>query len=187
MWFLLLCSVVWGGELRVTARVPAELRIDGLPVLQAFQPLDATVEVPPGPHRAEVLTHGAPQPLDFSVVEGVPTLLVIGRIGLSAEVLYDRVAPAAVPQVQVSIRHQGDEGVMVLLDGERLAVSGGRQLSLVRPAGTHNLEIRSADGTLIWARGELMLEGAEAVVLQVSAGKVPEVAGGSSRFWSTGR
>ena len=71
----------------------------------------------------------------------------------------------------------GGEPVSVWFGEERWLIASGSVHHAPVPQGEHTLSIRNADSTIVWARGGLLIQGAGAVVMQVGAGRAPEVSG----------
>ena len=164
--------------------------IDGESYAQLFQPGQLTLEVPIGERALKVFINGTPTEQNVTVSDGEPTKVLVGRTGLSvttpdatAETASTDEEPAG--PVELQVRVVGDEGVRMVVDGRRHQFTLGEQHSLDLSPGRHSVAIQNAEGTVIWARGVLHLEGPDPVVMLVSAGRMPEVAG-QGRFTSGG-
>ena len=169
--------VVVTGELRVDAKVPAEILLDGLPLGQLFVGGELRIPVAAGKHQVAVVRGGRPEELGVEVFPRDPVLLVVGRTGTSVGVpeLEPRVEVATGP-ASLEVRVAGSGSMQVRIDGARHELGPGAVMSMQIPVGKHPMSVRSADGTVIWATGDLDIKG-PAAVLQLSEGVMPELTG----------
>lgn len=169
------------GTLDIDARLPAEVLLDGRPIAELYQASRLLVEVPSGEHVLKVYTNGNPEEIDIEVPEDDSLMVLVGRTGLSIDA---RVAEGLreVPDapVAVQVRMSDSIGAKLIVDRDRYAIGPNAQLDLQLPAGAHRLSVRSDDGTVVWASGTLNVHGPDAVVVQVSEGRLPEVSGKGS-------
>ena len=171
------------GRLVVEARVPAELLVDGHKIVQTFTSGTWSFNIKPGKRNLRVYTNGEPEDLVVEIMPTGESLLIIGRTGITTG---QPSAPAhdADAVAQVSFRAAGSIASQIRLGAERFTLQPDAVHPLELPAGPHDISVRSADGTAIWATGVLTLDGG-AVVIQVAEGRLPEVTG-DGRFTARG-
>lgn len=186
MFTLLLLPFSLAGELVIDAKVPVEVRVGGQAVAQLFVPALARVPVPTGPTEVEVYRNGSPTvlPIDFPEVGEV--WVIAGRTGLTTEVRAIPKPDANAP-VTVEFRVAGAEGVMLQIEGKRHVIRDAAPLMLELGAGRHAMQVRSVDGTVIWATGHLDLTGESPVRVQLTDGRLPETSGPGVHWSSGGR
>lgn len=162
------------GWLKVDARVPTELYVDGHLVAELVYPAELRLSVPAGQRALRAWVHGSARNLSVDVpVEGEANVLV-GRTGVTAG------SPtAAAPQVtgpaEVQVRVVGDDAVQVRIGHERWQVGPGEVVRLTLAQGAHDLSVRNLAGTVIWATGLLDVGGP--MVLHIAEGRAIEVSG----------
>jgi len=171
------------GRLVIESRVPTEVLVDGHKMMQLFTSGTSMFDVRPGKRRVRVYTNGNPQDLVVEIMPTGETILIVGRTGITtgqrtaAENPTDAVA-------KISFRAAGDIASQIRLGKERFTVQPDTIYPLELAAGRHDISVRSADGTAIWASGVLTLDGGK-VVVQVAEGRLPEVTG-DGRFTARG-
>ncbi len=179
----LLSAIAFGGELLVQASVPAEVHVDGQPVVQVFYPAEVRVKVRAGEVELTVFVDGNPARHQVEIPQTGAAVVVVGRTGITTG---RRPAPperADVDVIPVEVRSAARSRVMVVLDQERHWVDPGQVVQLELRPGRHGLSVRSGGGTEVWARGALDLRAEEGrVILQVAEGMLPEVAMGPAVF-----
>lgn len=183
----ILCSAPGhAGQLVVESRDPVEVFVDQLPVLRLYGPGSATVAVPAGEHTLGVYRGARPEVLvaEFPA-KGNVTLLV----GPSTLSLVDAVVAPAAGQdgaPLLELRVPPGPGAVVILAGERLTLVAGQPLTVTGlEAGTTSLEVRSVDGSMTWARGELALIAGDRLVMVLPEGRPLEVFG-RAKAWVPG-
>ncbi len=184
----LLCALApaQAGELAIETRVPVEVHVDQLPVARLYGPGTAIVPLPAGEHTLAVYRGGVPERLVARADEAGTVRLLVGPSTLSlldapAEATEATAIEAAPPSLQ--LRAPAGPGAIVLLGGERLTLVPGEPLTITGlEAGSTALEIRSVDGSVIWARGELELVDGDDLVLVVPEGRPLEVFGRASAW-----
>lgn len=176
MWLMFAAAAGLAGELVVEAHQPAQVHVGGQPVAELYTASVLHLQLVPGKYDVTVMVNGKPESLDVEIAAEGATTLVIGRSGITtgqapavAEAVFD--GPA-----KVEIRVSGGAGVMVHIGDTRHRVGAGEVLVVEVPQGDHKMQIRDPAGTIVWARGTLQIDGSELVV-QVSEGRMPEVAG----------
>ncbi len=180
---LLLAGLALGGELIVEANIPAEIHVDGQPLVQVFHPAEVKLAVAEGERELTVYTGGTPARYTVEILDDGATVVVVGRTGVTT----GRRAPPppredATP-LAVEVRNAAPERVMFVLAGQRHTISPGDVLQLELGPGDHALSVRNSRGTLVWARGTLHVQAAEGpVLIQVAEGVLPEVARGPASF-----
>ena len=155
------------GTLVLDARVPSEILVDGHVVAEVMVPGTLSLQVATGAHDLRVYNNG--NPIDFPIV--------IGRTGISTDGRTVSRTEDADLNVPLQVRVTGYQSVQLRLNLERYEVTPGDNLPLTVPAGNHRIQVRSGDGTAIWASGTLNLTGPDEVVLQLTEGRLPEVSG----------
>lgn len=167
------------GVLVFDSRVPTEILVDGTTVAKLFREGKLQVDVPAGVRSLRVYTNGTPQDLEVVVPASGTLDVLVGRTGLSVDPSATRSVPNEVPagDVAVQVRMTGPIGARLYLDDKRFEVGAGSQVDLALPTGDHPLSVRNENGTVVWASGTLKVEGPDAVVVQLSEGRLPEVSG----------
>jgi hypothetical protein len=166
------------GRLHVDVLLPAEILFDGVKLGQLWIPGKTTFELPTGPHLLRVYTQGNPQDLRITLAADMDLRVVVGRNGVTAEQLARTDDKAAI--VPVDFRVLGTRGASIRMNGTQHAIEPGGQLALELADGSHSLSVRSSDGTVIWATGQLTVHGGAPVVVQIAEGRMPEVSGAGS-------
>lgn len=169
------------GTLDIDSRLPAEILLDGRPIAELYQASRIQVDVPAGEHTLKVYTNGNPEEIDIEVAADDSLMVLIGRTGLSIDAKVAeglREVPDA--PVAVQVRMSDSIGAKIYVDRDRYMVGPNAQLDLQLPAGSHKVSVRSDDGTVVWATGTLSVDGPDAVVVQLSEGRMPEVSGQGS-------
>lgn len=164
--------------LHIDSKLAAEVLVDGVKLAQLYGPARLDLTVAPGDHLLRVYTHGQPHDLPLRLPEGEEVTVVVGRSGLSSAAVVGASAPVS-GVVPVEFRVVGGAPAMLRFSDARHTIANGDRLTLDLPVGSHDVSIRSGDGTVIWAVGRLTVGGGEMVV-QLAEGRVPEVSGGGS-------
>lgn len=176
-------DVVDMGQLVVESRVPTEILIDGHKVIELFTAARSIFDVRPGKRNIRVYTDGSPEDLIVEIMPTGETVMIIGRTGTTtgqrAEATRDPDAMA-----NVSFRSAGGISSQIRLDDDRFTLEPESVHPISLAAGRHQISVRSADGTAIWATGVLTIDGGK-VVIQVAEGRLPEVTG-DGRFTARG-
>ena len=169
------------GELVVQTTLAAEVLVDGLRVAQTYSAGTVTVkEIAPGERQVMVFRGGEPASLTLDMPEEGTVRLRIGESLLETDHPVAKVpgdADAAAPTVE--LRATAGQSFRVIVDDEDMgALSSDRPLSLGDlGAGSHSLQLRSADRTVIWTRGTLDLQAGDQIVLHAREGRMLEVFG----------
>lgn len=162
------------GTLVVDAAIPVEVAVDGRPVAQIFQASVVHIPVRIGSRKVTLLLNGAPTRLLVDVADEGESQIIVGKTGITTR----QAAPTdAADEAPVELRIVGDEGLRLTLDNQRYRLSPGDSQTLELTRGDHTVEIRSGDGLALYARGDLLVHGTGPVVVQLSAGRAPEVIG----------
>ncbi len=179
--FLLFGAAV-ASTLTVDAKLPTEVLLDGRKVAEVWEPARVMVDVPPGEHLVRIYRQGNPTDLRLTFSPGQTIDVVVGRTGITSNLPADDPDDAAPePPAEVTIELRAIDATQIRVGQERLVLGDGQDRSLGLPVGTHPVEFRNPAGTVIWARGDLVVEPGARVVVQVSSGRLPEVSG-SGRF-----
>lgn len=159
-------------------KLPASLFLNGQQIVQLYQTGKVEVRAAAGTHELTVVISGTPKSSELSVTADHTTPVLIGRHG---QVSPQPPIPAPEPDPHrasaLEIHVVGDEPVSVWFGEERWLVASGTVHHAVVPQGEHTLSIRNSDSTIVWARGGLLVHGSDGVVMQVGAGRAPEVSG----------
>lgn len=168
------------GLLQIDARLPAEVLVDGRPLAELYQAARIELEVPAGEHTLKVYTNGNPEEIEISVPAGGSLGVLVGRTGTSIDKNVADSLVAADAPVPIQLRMNDSIGARVTVNRERIHIEPHAQIELELPVGPHQISVRSKDGTVVWASGTLHVDGPDAVVVQLSEGRLPEVSGKGS-------
>ena len=172
---LLLTAAAHAGEVVIDARLPTAISIDGTMFAELYLGGELHFELPDGPQQLTIHVAGGAHPRDIIVSPSVAARILVGKTGI--DVLDGAAALPEFGSSQVAFRLQGDEGVVLVLDGVRHSVPVGTSPIIELPIGPHRLGVRSADSTVIWAEGTLDVDGGPATV-HLAYGQLPETSGG---------
>jgi len=182
---LLLLSAALAGELLVEAQVPADVFVEGNHVAQLFYPSSLRVEFAPGPIVLTVVVEGLPAKVDLEIPEVGTAVLVVGRTGITTG--QQPPEPVDAEPRDIEFRLGGPEHVLFSLAGERIQLGPGEVVTRRLEPGNHALSVRSSQGTIVWAQGQLVVDGTSPFVVQLSEGHLPEVVGRGGDFRSGAR
>ena len=185
MLLLLLGSLAFAETLLIDAKIPAALYIDGQAIVEFSYPGRAEFSVAAGEHKLVIMTNGNPTERLVKFTE-VPTRLVIGRTGISlgaAKVNPTKSEPTD-SVTAVELRSTSRLPLMVTIDNDQHLLAAGATTAIELTPGEHSLKVRNDSGTAIFATGTLNVHGGQPVILQLSEGRVPEVAGSGAVFVS---
>lgn len=169
------------GELVVQTTLAAEVVVDGLRVAQTYSAGTVTVtEIEPGERQVVVFRGGEPTALGLDMPEEGTVHLRIGETLLETDhpVSKSQSDPnAAAPTVE--LRTTAGQSFRVIVNDQDVgALSPDRPLSLAElGAGSHSLQLRSPDRTVIWTRGTLDLQAGDRLVIHAREGRMVEVFG----------
>ncbi len=187
MLIALLVLAASAADLTLEARVPTEVYVDGNVVAKLYQPGSLRVRVSEAPHELRVFVNGQAtrQLIDMTHTES--SVVIIGRTGISwpENILAVPVDPDVEIEGRVSFRSVADEDVVVTIGRDRRTISPGEETEWVVGPGTHTMSLRNGGGTVIWVRGELHIDGDDAIV-QLADGRMPEVLGQGGQFVADG-
>lgn len=177
---LLLALGASAAELWVDVRVPGRVLVNGEVVAILARPAELRVRLPAGTH--ELMGSFADRQISTTVElkEGQPSRVLLGRTG--ASVLHDATPEAGEGPAKLQMRVADGATLRVYLGDARHRV-GPMEAPLVElESGTHKVEVRSEDGTAVYARGRLVVPAGAEVILQIVEGGLPEVSGRGARF-----
>ncbi|MFT6146559.1 MAG: hypothetical protein ACJATT_002356 [Myxococcota bacterium] len=187
MLIALLALAASAADLTLEARVPTEIYVDGNVVAKLYQPGALRVRVSEAPHELRVFINGesTQQVVDMTHTES--SVVIIGRTGISwpENVLAVPVEADIEIEGRVSFRSVADEDVVVTIGRDRRTISPGEETEWVVGPGTHSMSLRNSGGTVIWVRGQLHIDGDDAIV-QLADGRMPEVLGQGGQFVANG-
>jgi hypothetical protein len=163
------------GWLCVDARVPTEVAVDGHRVAELIYPAELRVGVPSGSRTVRTWVHGEARDLRIDVPVNGEAHVLVGRSGVSAGAPPTVAPPEPVGPSDVQIRVVGDAAVQIRVDRQRWQVGAGDMARVTLAAGAHEMSVRSPDGTVVWATGQLEVGGP--LVLHVAEGRAIEVSG----------
>lgn len=177
----LLAALAWGGDVVVTAEVPIEVALDGRPVAQIWDAATLRLPADVGDHKVTVLINGRPTDVNVTLApDGSDAEVVVGRTGITTR---EHTPPDAAADARVELRVVGDESLRIMVDEARMRLSPGDQHVSTLTRGMHDLQVRSADGTVVFANGELDVRGTGPLVVHLSAGRAPEIIGDHTGAW----
>lgn len=187
IWSLVVSAV--SGEIIVDARVAARVALEGRILADLFEASEVRVRRPEGAYRLVVTVDGEPRSVRVQVPEaGSVRVLVSGR-GVTPTVSSEA-APAASGSAEprdLKVLAVGGVALMFQVGGERHAVSGSRPLTLALEPGRYPVAVRSKDGSVIFARGTLVVGSGEGDgVVQIAEGLSPEVSGDGLEYSQSG-
>ena len=184
IWNLFLASAL-AGTVIIDNEIPVELRIEERTVMKLLYPSQARFEHEAGETPLTLLINGKPKQITVDIPKTGAVRVVVGRNGISHTV--NKTPTEAKENTQVVFRALGVEPLQLRLGTVRQVVTPDEEFSTTLPTGRHPIEIRNLDGTLLWATGQLELSGYEEVVVQLVEGRMPEVIGHGSQFYTRGR
>lgn len=175
----LLCGVALAATLNVDAKLPAEVLVDGRKIAEVWEPARVTFTVSPGAHTIRVYRSGNPTDLDLTFAPEQTIDLVVGRTGITTDA--PDTAPTAGPADAVAVELRALEATQVRVGRQRVVLGEGEDQTLQLSVGLHPVSFRNPTGTVIWAKGQLVVEPGARMVVQIASGRMPEVSG-SGRF-----
>ena len=179
---ILLAATAFAGGLVVDAKIPVEIYVDRRPVAQTHRAARLELELPAGATTVTVVTAGTPELVDVDIPEEGHALLLVGKSGTTVgEHLLATPAEEATASA-VEFRVAGTAEVLLQIDDTRHRLAPGETTFIELSQGSHPLTVRNGEGTVIWARGTLRVDGGTPAVVQVAEGRMPEVAGGGGSF-----
>ena len=178
--FALLPSRAAAGDLVLESRVAMELYAGTALLARTWGPARLQIqELEPGLKTLKVVRGERSDLVDVQVPDG-------GAISLAVDDAQISSAPAAPAAVGPTLELRAALGQRfgVILDGKRVAVIGHTAPVRVLDveAGTHHLELRTADLTVVWARGDLDLVPDDLLVVTGQEGYAPLVSGREGAF-----
>jgi hypothetical protein len=183
MFLLFLYSLALGGDLVVHAEVPAEIFVDGEPYAQLYRAGVVTLRIADGDRRVNVMVSGNTHPLTVKIAPRQTHVIVVGRTGITTSV-EDLAIPEEGPAT-VEIRVVGNERLRLHIGEERYSLNPGDRQTITLPPGRHRTQLRSGNGTAIFATGELVVRRGGDLIIQITDGRGPEVIGDAGAWVST--
>jgi hypothetical protein len=175
----LLGALAFAGQIVVQAEVPVEVTVDGRPAVQVFTAARVEVQATPGEHDLTLFVNGKGNKVRITVPETGAALVVVGRTGITTDSL---VGGPVADVAAVELRVIGTTELRLVLDSKRYRLQAGGQEALELPRGSHQLELRSSDGTAVFAQGKLEILGTGPVLVHLSEGRAPEVVGNTGAW-----
>lgn len=165
-------------HLVVDAKVPVEILLGGHKLGELFYPSKAQFDlVAPITTTARLYTSGVPTDVPVDLKAGETLRILVGKTGVTADKDTSHPDSAQGP-FPLELRLVGGGGAMVRIDDKRHVLGSSGRLQTELPAGRHTLSVRSEDGTVIWAAGDLLIDGP--LVMQITEGRLPELSGQGS-------
>lgn len=185
--FTWLLSLALSAEIVLDAKVSTRLSVDGVAVAELFRPGLLHVEIPAGDHEVIVVADGHTSTFRASIRDDSPLIVFAGRTGITLGEA-PSVAPTAVAPGPWTVRFRvgGRERLLVSVDNQRIVVSPGEGSVLTVTGGDHRLSVRSSDGTMVYARGMLRVNGGDNLTVQIGEGALPETSGSGLSFVADG-
>lgn len=177
MWAWWLASA-FAGELVVDAQVPVEIRQNLQTLATLYFPGELHMSADPGKTVLIFVVNGTEAPVELDIPTEGSAVVVVGRTGITTG---QRPADDAPPPT-FELRASGDTAVTVVLDGARIAMRPGESRIVPNRTAVHEIGLRDATGTVVWAHGTLVVSGVGPHVVQVSEGRMPVVSGAGGRF-----
>lgn len=177
---LLLGSPALAGDLLVEAAVPADLQLGNTLLTRTWGDTRLRVaELEPGLAQVRVVRGERTDLIDVLIPDEGAARLTITADSLSTEPVED---DPAWPVLE--LRASTGQRFGVVLDGHRLGVVGHRYPVRVEgiASGSHHLELRTEDLTVIWARGDLDLAEDDLLIVTGIEGYAPLVSGREGAF-----
>lgn len=174
-------GVAFGSTLSVDAKLPTEVVIDGRKVAEVWEPARIVTEVAPGDHLVRIYRQGTGTDLQISFAPGETVDLVVGRTGITSNAAAAQTSSEPEPTADVTVELRALEATQVRLGRERHVLGDGDERTLDLPVGSYPVSFRNPSGTVIWAKGQLVVEPGSRLVVQISSGRVPEISG-AGRF-----
>ena len=179
MWIFLLSALAFAGDIVIDAEVPVEVALDGRPVAQVFYPSSVRFQASEGEHTVTIMQGASPSKIVLDVPEKGAARVVVGKTGISTT---DDAAPEVADEAKVEFRLMGKEGLRLVVGEQRFKMGVDAKQALELSRGSHEVQVRSFNGTVIYAVGNLEVAGTGDVVVHVSAGRAPEVVGTTGRW-----
>lgn len=177
---MFLCASALAGTVHVDVRVPVEVILDGEIVAQVFRTARLDVDAEPGEHELVLVQNGVPRGYPIEVPNEGRVMVMVGRSGVTTG--QELVPEVLLDEVTVEFRTSDKQRVILVLDDQRIRLEPGRPTSLPLARGEHKVSVRSGDGTIVFANGTLDVNGRGELMVQVSEGRAPEVAGPGGSF-----
>lgn len=168
------------GTVVVDTRVPVELRLDRDKVATLLVP--SVLHLGPlaaGSHELTVLRAGASETVEVEVLPAgrADVLVTVDGVVITSA---GPVEPASASAIRL-LSPSG--GALVWVDGRRWRLEPGQVVHVGSFTAGVPVEVRSADGSVVWARGTLVPGASPELTLVVAEGRVPSVVGGGPRTW----
>lgn len=182
---LLFVNPLLASDLEIEADVPIEVVIDGQVAARIYHPATVTLHgLTPGAHELIVFRGGTGTPMGLTLPEEGVSRLLVGRAAMELLDAADAAETTTLTTGQLELRLEGGlDSALVRLGDQRLTLTAGAPTLLpALPVGEHQVEIRSGDNAVIWARGVLTVSGGDELVIVISEGRTPEIFG-SKRAW----
>lgn len=180
MW-LTWMAVAVAGEIVFDAQVPVEIRQGPQTIARLFFPGELRMPAPAGPQEFTLMIDGNAQTVTFDVPAEGAAVVVVGRTSVTT----GQRTPESAPPPSFELRAAGSTPLLVILDGQRIAMRPGESKIVANAKAVHDIGVRDAAGTTVWAHGTLVVAGVGPHVVQVSEGRLPVVSGSGGRFDAT--
>ncbi|MGB0639967.1 MAG: hypothetical protein ACPGTU_11575 [Myxococcota bacterium] len=183
--FFRLISPAFAGTVVIETDGAMEVQHGGVTIGRASGPGSLTLgELPAGPAVLTVVRQGK-SPLKTTVnvpQEGNATLTLKGNtlsVDGTTQTLEELPPPVLV------LRSTEGQRFSVIIDGKVRGILNGEWAIEDLPVGRHTIEFRTEDNLVIWAKGHVQLQPADALALIVSEGHTVETEGRSDAWTSS--
>lgn len=181
MWILYFMAAI-AGQIIVDGKVPMAIALDGQVVAQTWREGRVTFDAAPGLHTVTLTVRGNPKKVEVVVDEFAPAMVLVGKSGISVSATAPVDDSVGAPEVR--FRVTGKMSLMVQVGNQRVVVPPGDGIVLPLELGVHEMSVRSANGTAVFARGKFEVSpSAEPVIVQLTQGALPETSGVGVSFY----
>lgn len=177
--FLLLVPA-HAGDILVQTAVSTEIALGHTPLVSTWGEATLRIrDVDPGLAGLRVVRGDRTDVIDVIVPDDGAAVLVVTASAVSTQ-------PATEPEVGpvVEVRAARGQRFAVVVDGTRVGIIGSHHPVRLEGigAGPHSIELRSADLTVVWTRGDLDLQADDALIITGQEGYAPLVTGRPDAF-----
>lgn len=177
-------SPALAGDLLVRTDVPVELSIGTTALTSTWGPATLRIRgLDPGVAGLRITRGDRTDVLDVLVPDQGAAGLAVRKDGVSVQPVEQAEAPPV-----LELRAAVGQRFAVVLDGERIATVGSAypvRLEGLVP-GSHRLELRTTDLTVVWARADLDLTAEDVLIVTGQEGYAPLVSGRAGAFTLVG-
>ncbi len=180
----ILTPIALAGILRVETTLPAEVAVDDVKVATVMVPSSLHFNLADGQHKVSIWVEGTRTNYDLVLSKESAVTIVAGQGGVSVDMTQPAPTNGSGSTRQLQVRSTSNIEITVIIDGERMTLPPAGQREIDLAIGLHTIQVRSAEGTVIWAQDTLQIEPGEPAILQVTDGVAPELFGEAIVFGS---